>query len=510
MTDLRLTNEIKNDEFAAEILINKFRFFIALLFSFVFLINAFLRKIDALEPLPFYSYIPCLFFILYSLYLFVYLKSKSYVHPLFKYISVFSDISIIAVSIYVNCGYPHIDPPISYLSIWALFFIVIIMLGAFRYSVKCALFSGLYSGFCYLIVFMLRADALNLPYFTELNENTISVDFPLFNELYRVIAMIVSGAIAGLACKRHLKLFSNMVETQSHAAQMASNTVEKTQIMASTIKKSTDDIFMSSKGIFSIANNQAASIQEIEATIKENSEIAYEIAEKTSSVSSIASQMEDDINQGFNVLKKNVGQLEEIKTKNDGVISGILALENKITKIYDIIETINAITDQTKVIAFNAALEAASAGEHGKRFSVVSSEVNRLADDIAALTKEIKKQADDIKGSSSSLIHSGKESAVKINEGNSLIKELEKIFNEIKKGAEVTADQAQIITVSSQRQQKSTEQINTAISDISNGLSNFIQSTRIATSSAEDLTNMIHELGNLLSVNNRNTDNLWR
>jgi methyl-accepting chemotaxis protein len=176
-------------------------------------------------------------------------------------------------------------------------------------------------------------------------------------------------------------------------------------------------------------------------------------------------------------------------------------LGNKITKIREIVKTINTITDQTKVIAFNAALEAASAGDRGKRFSVVASEVNRLADDIASLTKQIRQQVEEIQDSSSALIISSEESADKIIEGNNLIRELEDVFREIRSGAEITANQAQTITVSTQKQQKSTEQINIAISDISGGLGNFIHSTELATSSAEGLTQMIQDLGDLLKKN---------
>jgi len=188
--------------------------------------------------------------------------------------------------------------------------------------------------------------------------------------------------------------------------------------------------------------------------------------------------------------------------KNDGVITGIISLGNKIIKIRDILKNINTITDQTKVIAFNAALEAASAGEKGKRFAVVASEVNRLADDITLLTKEIREHVEEIQGSSSSLILASEESADKILEGNNLIKELEDIFRKIRSGAEITANQAQTISGSTQLQLESTEQITSSITDISFGLSNFIQSTKIATSSAEELTKMTAELGDILTTKN--------
>jgi methyl-accepting chemotaxis protein len=328
----------------------------------------------------------------------------------------------------------------------------------------------------------------------------INVRFPIYNEIFRIMAMIFAGVVSGMASKRHLDLFLNMMNLQSSASDAAIQSVEQSRDMAKIIHKSTDEIFLSSKEIFTTANSQATSIQEIESTMNENARIATEISEKTANVATIVLKMGNDVANGFSVLERNVKQMEEIQSKNDGVIEGIIVLGNKISKIRDIIITINAITDQTKVIAFNAALEAASAGDRGKRFAVVASEVNRLADDITALTKQIRQQAEEIQVSSSSLIASGEESSSKIFEGNNLIKELENIFQEIRSGSEVTAEEARTITVSMSKQQKSTEQINIAITDISKGLSNFIQSTRIATSSAEELTEMMRKLDKLLTA----------
>ncbi|WP_461248299.1 methyl-accepting chemotaxis protein, partial [Treponema sp. R6D11] len=346
-------------------------------------------------------------------------------------------------------------------------YIVLILAGSFRYSVPCAFFSGIFSGVCYLIVVIANAHVLDLPYYFTLGGKTIPVSFPLYNESFSALAMVVAGLTAGFSCKRHLKLFKNMIESQASAADAALATVEQTRSLAKIIKKSTDDIFLSSKEIFINANNQATSIHEIESTIKENTQIAGDISEKTSNVSNIANKMENDVIHGFSVLEHNINQLEDIKKKNDGVITSIINLGNKILKIRDFIKSINTITDQTKVIAFNAGLEAASAGEHGKRFTVVANEVNRLADDIASLTTQIREQVEEIQNSSSSLIISSEESTDKIREGNNLIKELDNIFREIRSGAEITANQAQTITLSTQKQLKSTEQINIAISDIS-------------------------------------------
>ncbi|MCL2763678.1 MAG: methyl-accepting chemotaxis protein [Treponema sp.] len=499
MTAIEINEKITRDEYSGERLINKFRFGLGIIFVVSIFLVSILRNLDGLAHFPLRAYIFPIIFFTYSIVVYIYIRSRQTLPSYFKYLCSFLDAVLITAAIWTGCTYPELSPPIIFLSIQALFYMVLIMAGSFRYSIPCAYFSGIFSGLCYLIMVYANGHVIDLPYFLNLKGNTISFSFPLYNENFRVLAMIIAGAISGMACKRHLVLFKNMLSSQEDAAQTSTNTVEQTRSMAKVIRKSTDEIFLSSKDIFTNANNQAASIQEIESTINENTQIAGDISEKTSSVANIASKMENDVIHGFSVLERNVDQLEDIKMKNDGVITGIISLGNKILRIRDIVKNINTITDQTKVIAFNAALEAASAGERGKRFAVVASEVNRLADDIASLTRQIREQVEEIQNSSSSLIISSEESADKITEGNTLIKELENIFREIRSGAEITSNQAQTITVFSQKQRKSSEHINIAIADISRGLTNFIQSTRVATSSAEGLTEMIQELDKLLT-----------
>jgi methyl-accepting chemotaxis protein len=499
MTSAEIKERISRDEREGEVIVNRFRLALAAIYVTGMPVISMVRNSIGYGHMPWRAHVFPSAFFLYAVVLFFYLRKTRLLHGAFKYVCVILDMTIISACIWITCTYPEVYPPISFLSILALFYVMLIVVGAFRYNASCAIFSGVYAGLSYLTVIIINQGALDLPYTMAFKGSLIEVHFPLYNETFRVIAMIIAGFLTGFACKRHLALFNTMLESESAATDAASKTVEQTRGIAKVIQQSTDEIFLSSKDIFTTANNQAASVKEIESTISENTQIAVEIADKTGSVSTIASKMEEDVIHGFSVLERNVNQMEDIKNKNDGVISGIIALGNKIAKIRDIVKTINTITDQTKVIAFNAALEAASAGDRGKRFSVVASEVNRLADDIAALTKQIREQVEEIQNSSSSLIISSEESADKITEGNKLIKELEDIFREIRSGAEITANQAQTITVSTQKQQKSTEQINIAIADISTGLNNFIHSTEVATSSAEGLTRIIQELGLLLN-----------
>jgi len=263
---------------------------------------------------------------------------------------------------------------------------------------------------------------------------------------------------------------------------------EKSVKLASAIRETAGKISNNDRENRISGNEQTASMIKIESAINENAGIAAEIFEKTNSVAAIASKMEEDVLKGFTVLGKNVLKMGDIKEKNSGVINGIISLGSKVNNIRDIVRIINTITDQTKVIAFNAALEAASAGETGKRFAVVAGEVNRLADNIDILTRQIREQVEEIQSSSSSLIVYSEEGSDRIAEGYKLIKDLEDVFKEIRAGAEITSNQAQAITIFTKQQLKSSESIGDAVTDVSQRVKQFTGVTQASALSAESLT----------------------
>jgi len=298
---------------------------------------------------------------------------------------------------------------------------------------------------------------------------------------------------------RYYKKQISGLKTQTELSQKGvSDFRDKTIKLAVAVRESAGAVSLNDQDNRVSGSEQVYSMEKIENTIVENARVASEIVDKTGSVAAIASKMEADVIKGFALLEKNVKKMGDIREKNSGVINGIISLNNKINKIRDIVRIINTITDQTKVIAFNAALEAANAGETGKRFSVVAQEVNRLADDIAILTRQIREQVEEIQGSSSSLIMYSEESSDRISEGYKLIKDLEDVFREIRSGAEITSNQAQTITVSTNQQLKSSEQIHTAIAEVSQGIRHFITAAEASVLSAGTMTERTCELEHFL------------
>ena len=172
------------------------------------------------------------------------------------------------------------------------------------------------------------------------------------------------------------------------------------------------------------------------------------------------------VNTAKITVAENVNQLSEIALANQTTIDGIKSLGNKIENIWDIVSLINSVADQAKIIAFNAELEASSAGEAGKNFHIVATEIRRLADGIIDGTKEIKERITEIQQSSDSFILTSENGTEKIQNGVASAKELEERFESIKSASEITASSSDEITTIIQHQAQASMQILNTLKEI--------------------------------------------
>ncbi len=268
----------------------------------------------------------------------------------------------------------------------------------------------------------------------------------------------------------------------------------KERILGSKLYGETQNLVVAAKENAATSQDQSAAVKEIVATMEDNNDLSESISTKIKDVSSVANKTSDDVTDGVAALAKNVEKLHEIFEANQNTIDGIKSLGEKIENIWDIVTLINSVADQAKIIAFNAELEASSAGEAGKNFHIVASEIRRLADGIIDGTKEIKEKINEIQQSSDSLILASESGTEKINAGCENAKELEAKFESIKNASEITAGSASDITSIIQQQTIASEQILITLKQIAAGVENFTQATENISSSAQNVQIIAEEL----------------
>ncbi|MBQ4378615.1 MAG: hypothetical protein II821_05395 [Treponema sp.] len=256
----------------------------------------------------------------------------------------------------------------------------------------------------------------------------------------------------------------------------------------------THKLAFSSKENAVTAQDQSAAVKEIVATMEDNTALSENISKKITDVSGVAKKTSGDVAEGVSFLEKNVRQLREIANANQNTIDGIKELGDKIENIWDIVTLINSVADQAKIIAFNAELEASTAGEAGKNFHIVATEIRRLADGIIGGTKEIKTKITEIQQSSDTLILASESGTEKISEGVANAKNLEERFTSIKNASEITADSAGDITTIIQQQAIASEQILITLKQIASGVDKFRGATESVSEASQKLQVIAEEL----------------
>ncbi len=269
--------------------------------------------------------------------------------------------------------------------------------------------------------------------------------------------------------------------------------------LAGSVMQSTQDLVVTSRETESISIEQSSSVKEIVATMEDADKLSRNIATRIAEVALVANKTTEDVQKGFSTLATNLQKMNEITEANIETINGIKALSEKIESIWDIVNIINSIADQTKIIAFNAELEAASAGEAGKNFHIVANEIRRLADLTTNSTKEIKSRITEIQHSSDNLIITSEGGTEKIHEGSELSVNLEINFENIKSSAEITAESSNDIKDIINQQTYAFEQIVITLRQISASIESFSVSTQTVTSASENLRRIADDLSNIMN-----------
>ncbi len=244
------------------------------------------------------------------------------------------------------------------------------------------------------------------------------------------------------------------------------------------------------------SNETATAMEEMNATVLEvaqNAGLAAESAEASKNKAESGSEKVSDLVNSINAVS-NLS--EEMKTNLD-------ELGKNAEGIGSIMNVITDIADQTNLLALNAAIEAARAGEAGRGFAVVADEVRKLAEKTMQATREVGEVIAAIQNSSSQNINCMNSTTKAVDQSKELAHEAGEALREIVSFVDTTSDQVRSIATASEEQSASSEEINRAMEDINN-IARDISSDMDQASSAlhqlktlsDQLMQLIHKLEN--------------
>ena len=285
--------------------------------------------------------------------------------------------------------------------------------------------------------------------------------------------------------------FNQLIE---NIREVLKKNIESIEVLSRSIQ----DLTVTSNEVSTTSNQQAASVKEIVSTMEDSDQLSKKVAAQISEVARIAMRNRELVEQGYVQITGNMEKMDEINLSNTEMMSSISNLGERIESIGEVLKLINSIADQTKIIAFNAELEASAAGEAGKNFQVVASEVRRLADSTMKATAEIRGRIQEVQDSSRKLGVSSDMANVRIREGYEYTLKVKGIFGDIQTSSEVSARSSEQIVMLVKEQVSAFEQILITLRQISESIDYLTISTKSTSGAAESLQGISIELRKLM------------
>ena len=273
--------------------------------------------------------------------------------------------------------------------------------------------------------------------------------------------------------------------------------LKESQDISMSVVEASNELSVISRETAVTSLEQNSGVKELLSAMEETDNLSKNIAEKIGEVSLVAKKTTDNIVDGFGILKQNMQKLDEIKAANDVTVEGIKKLTEKITGIYEIARIINGIADQTNLIAFNAEIEASSAGEVGENFALVANEIRRLTNNTIQSTNEIRNRIVEIQHSSDALLASSQIGSNKILAGTKIINELNDRFEDLQHSSESMDYASEDIKKIIDQQTASFAQIVVTLRQITAAADTFASSTQKISDSAQNLCLVSTNLKNL-------------
>ena len=249
------------------------------------------------------------------------------------------------------------------------------------------------------------------------------------------------------------------------------------------------------------AGEAAQRLSEAATAMNEMNATVQEVARNASAASAASADTKDKATAGAQVVERSLRRIESVHQVSLELKDDMTQLNEHAQDITRIMGVISDIADQTNLLALNAAIEAARAGEAGRGFAVVADEVRKLAEKTMASTNDVGNAIKAIQESTAKSTASVDNAVAQIEEATGLANESGRALEEIVTTAETTADQVNAIATASEEQSAASEEINHSIllcNDMSRQIADAMAEAAKAVSGlareAQELSELIHEM----------------
>ncbi len=290
----------------------------------------------------------------------------------------------------------------------------------------------------------------------------------------------------------------SLAESVNAMADSMSNVIGNIANSSLTLGASSTQLTSSSTNMNEGVNSQSAQTAQVATAMEEMNAAVIEVARNSHSATEAARTARDIAARGGDVVGQAINAMKDVAESTDITGTTIKNLGKSSEEIGTIVSVINDIADQTNLLALNAAIEAARAGEQGRGFAVVADEVRKLAERTTKATKEISEMINTIQEETTRAVDAMEDGTHKVENGMNLANEAGEALSQIVTGVEDVNDMISQIATAAEEQSATAEEIAKNMENISEAANTNVEAINDVTSAADSVSVIASELKSLV------------